>query len=101
MKIDKRFKKSWRYVFWRYDQFPYVLGAPVLLKNMGDDGWVKPEGYGGNSFRPIHVCDLGEGITLQNKLDELKARRETMLSSLNKMFNFELSSIMPDALRIA
>ena len=67
------------FAFWRYDQFPFVLGAEV--EDIDDDGWVKAKGYDGMKFKPIKIvpAEVGEQISsLLKKLeaDERHARRE-------------------------
>jgi hypothetical protein len=53
------------YAFWRYDQFPYVLGGAVV--QMHADGLVETENYGrGAHFRPIKLtlpAELGAALT--------------------------------------
>ena len=85
--------KNKQYAFWKYDQFPYILGAEV--EEMLDDGRVKPKGYGGYVFRPVAIMSLKEGIEFQNKLNSIKAEREVVLNSIKNLFIYRLKSIAP------
>lgn len=50
------------FAFWRYDLFPYMLGAEV--EEVLDNGWVSAKGYDGMRFNPIRVMDLASGRKL-------------------------------------
>lgn len=39
------------FAFWKWDSFPYVLGAKIL--DIKEDGRVLVEGYSSYLFRPI------------------------------------------------
>ncbi|NIQ88646.1 MAG: hypothetical protein GWN93_06025 [Deltaproteobacteria bacterium] len=58
------------YVFWKYDQPPYVLGAKV--EKFYDDGKVEPKGYLCFHVKPITILPDGPGREAMERLIVLK-----------------------------
>ena len=76
------------YAFWKYDQFPYVLGGEVLtfLKN----GGVTVRGYTGELFTPIKIVPWAAGVELHAMLNEVKeeyrqAQQKILEDALRKL----------------
>ena len=88
--------KNKEFAFWRYDQFPYVIGAKV--KQIFKDGIIEPCGYGGYTFRPIAFYSISEGQAIKDKLEDLIVKRSEMLCDINELFNNKIKSIFPKAL---
>ena len=92
-------KKDKEFAFWRYDQFPYVLGAEVLdKKEEFGKLCIEAKGYETYRFYPLIVMPLDEGLLLQKKLDSLEEEREQTLDSIYKGFKARLKEIFPNAL---
>lgn len=77
------------FVFWRYDQFPYCIGAEV--EKFCSDGFVKPKGYGGMCFKPIIILPYEEGVIINNNLKKLekeyyKKFNELKINYINKSY---------------
>lgn len=63
------------YAFWRYDQFPFMLGGPVT--GMDEEGRVETENYGaGNWFTPARLLPRAVGERLHGELKLLKAQHD-------------------------
>lgn len=60
------------FAFWRYDQPPFFLGAPVL--EILKDGRVKVEGYQGFAFKPVLLLPVAEGELRSTALDTVRRR---------------------------
>lgn len=84
------------FAFWRYDQYPYILGAPVL--EMRDDGFIKPEGYGGYCFKPIKLLPLEAGKKLYKTIEQLKKQHWEAESNLRKEWIKKLNDSIPEDL---
>jgi hypothetical protein len=76
------------YAFWKYDQFPYVMGGPVgtFLKN----GGVTVRGYPGELFTPIKIVPWAAGVELHAMLNEVKeeyrqAQQKILEDALRKL----------------
>lgn len=80
------------FAFWNYDQYPYVLGAEVEeLK--GDS--VRPKGYGGYTFKHIHITDYESGVVIKDQLDYLKVKFEKERLELSKSYREQAKKIAP------
>lgn len=84
------------FAFWKYDVFPYILGAAVL--EMKSDGRVVVEGYGGAAFQPVKLLPLDAGRKLWEQLKELRiehdvAEQRLRAESLRKAR--EIASFIP------
>ena len=76
------------YAFWKYDQFPYVLGGEVLT--FLEDGAVTVRGYQGKAFTPIKVVPWAAGVELHAMLNEVKeeyrqAQQKILEDALRKL----------------
>jgi len=74
------------YAFWKYDQFPYVLGGEV--RTFLKDGSVTVRGYDGMAFTPVKIVPAKVGLAL----------RET-LNGLTEEYRQAQQKILEDALR--
>ena len=74
------------YAFWKYDQFPYVLGGEV--RTFLEDGSVTIQGYGGMAFTPVKVVPLKSGLALREELNAVK-----------EAYRVDQQKILEDALR--
>ena len=73
------------YAFWKYDQFPCVLGGEVT--NMSTDGSVETIGYGkGSWFTPFKLVPLTEGRRIMSELNQLEHEYHVAQSNLAKEF---------------
>ena len=86
------------FAFWRYDQYPYVLGAPVT--KMDDEGRVYVPDYQG-WFTPIKILPLQKGKklldALQNREDGLESQRRRALAEFDKKWDDTLFVLFPEA----
>jgi hypothetical protein len=73
------------YAFWKYDQFPYVLGGRV--RTFLENGDVSVRGYDG-AFTPIKVVAWSMGVEIH-----------AMLNELNEEYRQAQQKILEDALR--
>lgn len=62
------------FVFWRYDRFPYVLGAE-LVHELGS-GYVRAKGCPGFRLHAIRTLPHAEGLALKEKLEALRAAHD-------------------------
>lgn len=78
------------YAFWRYDQFPYCLGAVVT--EFKDDLVYAPSfrGY----FKPFLVTTKEYGEQLKLKLDILEENRYNELRAVRENYEQELKAII-------
>jgi hypothetical protein len=81
------------FAFWRYDTFPYVLGAEIT--KMKDGGQVQPVGYGGGYVVPIKILPLAAGKSLWDRLKQLQSNYDGEQSRLKTSFVKQLK-IMAD-----
>jgi hypothetical protein len=88
MKADELF------AFWRYDQFPYVLGGTV--ERMRPDGDVRTVEYGYMWFKPIKLMPLESGKALYAKLDKLCVDRRRALRAFEKEWTAKALALFPD-----
>lgn len=72
------------YAFWKYDCYPYLLGAPVV--EFRDDGFITAEGYRGCRFKPIKILPLEAGKALKAKLDALEQEYNEQQRALHETF---------------
>lgn len=89
-------KQNKLYAFWKYDQFPYVLGGEAtkaIKDSVSGKVYYQIKGYDGMQFLPLKVVDLSVGLKIQKKLDDLQIRRNAFLKQANDMFELELKAI--------
>lgn len=73
------------YAFWKYDQFPFVLGGQIT--NMRSDGAVETVGYGkGYWFTPVKILPLEEGRKMAMRLKQLQIQRDVELDVVYAKF---------------
>lgn len=70
------------FAFWKYDIYPYVLGAYVIAFH--DDGSVEVDGYQGMRFLPIKILPYVAGEKLWTHLKELQTQHNAALKEFNK-----------------
>lgn len=80
------------WAFWRYDTFPYMLGAPV--KEVLEDGWVTVEGYTGMKFRPIKLLPLKQGEKQWAKVSDLRSAHQETVRKLKREFNAKVQEVV-------
>ena len=69
------------FAFWKYDQFPFVLGGEVT--DMKSDGAVETKEYGpGYYFTPIKFLPLDEG---KKKMAELRKLQDEYRDAQKKI----------------
>jgi len=78
-------------IFWKHDQFPYVLASRGFLR---DDGTAYCPSYNG-CFRPIKVMSMAEGLEVAKRLEDLKSERNNVLAALQKGWKLRLEQIAP------
>lgn len=67
-------KKQRLYAFWKYDGYPYILGAEVI--QFFENGSVECVGYAGYAFKPVKILPLKQGAILKEKLRQLEKDRQ-------------------------
>lgn len=72
------------YAFWRYDQFPYFLGAEIL--HMHSSGSIEPKGYKGYRFFPVCILPLGAGKRIHEELKKLEEAYKSAQEKLRKEY---------------
>jgi hypothetical protein len=73
------------YVFWKYDVYPFILGAPLV--RLLDNGHAVPEGYGGRSFKPKLIVPKKRGVQLHALLKGLELEYRDALRLLAQEWN--------------
>jgi hypothetical protein len=84
-------KRQKLYAFWKYDQFPYVLGGEVV--EILDNGAVSTTNYQGFALNPIRVMPLEAGRRLHEKLRKLVEARRVAIDKVNDEYNSKLVTI--------
>ncbi len=93
-KIDSLEVVSGLFAFWRYDQFPYVLGAEVT--RMDDKGNTYAPSYQ-SWFRPIKIMPTKAGKTLLAKIEQMRAEHTAARVLLDAESNKMLFDLLPEA----
>lgn len=83
------------FAFWKWDSFPYVLGAKIL--DIKEDGRVLVEGYSSYLFRPIKILPLESGQKTYSQLKDLKQQYDVDLETLKIDYDKKLLAILPEA----
>ncbi len=82
------------FAFWRYDQYPYVLGAEVTrMNNTGD---VYAPSYQ-RWFRPIKMMPTKAGKALDARLQQMRAEHAAAHALLDAAQNKTLFDLLPEA----
>jgi hypothetical protein len=92
------------FVFWPYDLYPYVLGAPAFKVKMldGRAGWDVPSyQMCVRDARVLQVMSLENGKELHDKLDALKEEYRQAERALKNEYGHKLWKLKPlnDAMR--
>ena len=95
------------FAFWRYDQFPYVLGGPVVggpdstgLVQVKGYATERPDGtYGGGWFMPLLLVSVESGEQINKQLEGIRERYRAAQARTTKTFEKELAGMVPPALR--
>lgn len=74
------------YAFWKYEQFPYVLGGRV--RTFLENGDVSVRGHDGMAVTPVKIVPANAGLALH-----------AMLNELNEEYRQAQQKILEDALR--
>lgn len=86
-------KKSIGYAFWKYDLFPYHLGAEYT--EMLDGQRVNIPSYGPNaSIKPKFVMSVKDGRELAQKLEALRCDRQAQVGEINLKFKAKLDALL-------
>jgi hypothetical protein len=85
------------FAFWRYDQFPYILGAEVV--KMRDNGMVETTGYQGFLFKPIKILPRKAGEALHEKLKALTSEHRAAMDKLNEDFRAKVREVFGEGAR--
>lgn len=93
-KVDKFEMVSGLFGFWRYDQYPYVLGAEIT--RMDDKSNVYAPSYQ-SWFRPIKVMPSKAGRVLLIKIEQMRAEYTTARVLLDAEWNKTLFDLLPEA----
>lgn len=85
-------KAKKRFAFWRYDQFPYCLGAEI--DKVEKNNIVEPPNYGGYRFKAFKIMDYEKGKELKEKLEALKEERQSVIDTLEKGYESRLKELI-------
>lgn len=92
-------KVSGMFAFWRYDQYPYVLGGEIDM--MDDEGLVRVPSYGNAWFQPIKLVPIKKGKELLEAMkgypNGLEAQRKRALEEFEDKWDETLFVLFPDA----
>ena len=93
-KTDKIEVVEGMFAFWRYDRYPYVLGAEIT--RMNDTGDVYAPSYQ-RWFRPIKMMPAKAGKTLGARLEQMRAEHRTAVEAVDATWNKTLFHLLPEA----
>jgi hypothetical protein len=82
------------FAFWRYDLYPYVLGAPIT--RMDDNGNAFAPSYQA-WFHPIKIMPLEAGKALGARLEQMRAEHRAARALLDTEWNKALFDLLPEA----
>lgn len=77
--------------FWKYDQFPFLLGGTV--NKMFEDGRVRTIEYGGYSFRPVFIVPKETGKKLKEDLENSLIKYNNALAKLKESSLIEVNEL--------
>ncbi len=87
------------FAFWRYDLYPYVLGAEIDA--MTEKGSVHAPSYGKSYasgwFTPIKVMPIKAGKALKARIEQLHAEHAAARALLEASWNKTLFDLLPEA----
>jgi hypothetical protein len=84
--------------FWRYDQYPYVLGGEV--EDFASKGNVKIKGYDGFVINPIVIYQYEEGKAIKDKLESLAYEYHQKRKELLEIYKDLATHILPSIKRV-
>jgi hypothetical protein len=83
------------FAFWRYTNFPYLLGGTVTKLN--DNGSVETLEYGpGNCFQAVKMLPLDAGKKLLSQLRDMQRERGKALNDLYIKWDKKLCVLLND-----
>ena len=83
--------------FWKYDQFPYILGGIIMGWSLNDPGYIETKEYGkGYYFKPVKIVPASIGKRMLAELEQLKANRDDAMSKINVAYDELLRKAFPD-----
>lgn len=90
--MEKIIARPGAWAFWRYDQFPYLLGGQIgEHKNRKE--WCNGESVFipsyGHFFKPSFCVDEEEGPVLMNSIKHLESENAKALKDLREKMNAE------------
>lgn len=87
------------FAFWRYDLYPYVIGAEIDA--MTEKGSVHAPSYSKSFadgwFTPIKVMPAEAGKVLRDKIEQMRAARTAAHVLLDAEWNKTLFDLIPEA----
>lgn len=87
--------RNMKFVFWPYDQFPFVLGAEAMPRP--NDMWYIPSYQ--MTMKPLAVFDLDIGQGIAAELKNMAQERQSALHAINLGFRAQLAEIAPFAIK--
>jgi hypothetical protein len=84
------------YMFWAYDQFPFLLGAKV--QKILPSGFVAPEGYGNYAFRPLLLLPEKEALELLGKIKAIEAEYNKAHNEMQRAFRAQICAVLPQGI---
>jgi hypothetical protein len=94
-KVEKAVEEvSGLFAFWRFDSYPYVLGADVT--RMDDEGNAYAPSYQ-SWFHPIKVMPTKAGKALNARLEQMRAEHRAAHALLDAAWNKTLFDLLPEA----
>lgn len=87
------------FAFWRYDLYPYVIGAEIDA--MTDKGSVHAPSYSRSYadgwFTPIKVMPAKAGKALREKIEQMRTDHAAARARLDAEWNKTLFDLLPEA----
>jgi hypothetical protein len=87
--------KNTQYAFWRYDLFPFVLGAECFDNSKLNREEVFVPSYAGY-LKPIKIVSIEKGKEIQANLNNLKQLRADMIQAIEAQMSVKLDKIMKE-----
>lgn len=81
-----------KYYFWKYDQYPYLLGGPGVRMASGG---VETENFGkGFHFTPYYEFNLRDGKRLHTALEALEMERTKAIADVQDLYKRRLNELL-------
>jgi hypothetical protein len=84
-------EQHFQMMFWKYDQFPYVLASRGFLRK---DGLCYCPSYNA-CFKPVKIMTMEQGQEVAKLLEGLTAAYSLAMDALKEQFNKQLHDIAP------